>query len=193
MMKFSIERLVQTLIKNGKCKEDERDIVVYGLKMGIEIFFNILTTIVLAIIFGMVIETLVFSISFFFLRSYCGGVHARNGLACYYFSVAILVAVLTVQKHELVSLNFTYISLLVGIVVILIIAPLGDKNKPLDALEQNVYRKKVYLILSINVLIFWVSQLLLLESVMINISLSIMVVSASLILGQVKNKFDKEK
>ena len=189
-MRFSIEKIVTTLIENGKCKEEEKELVVYGLKTGVEMFFNIITTIIIALLFGMVMETLVFSISFFFLRSYCGGVHARNGVECYFFSVAMLVTVLLVQKFDLVSLNFIYTSLVLGMIIILLIAPLGNKNKPLDDLEKKVYGNKVRFILLIHILLFFVFKMLAQERVIVNISLSIVVVSISLIFGKIKNKFD---
>lgn len=188
-MKFPAEKIVATLIKNGKCKEEEKEIVIYGLQMGIEIFFNIITTIIIAILFGMVLETLVFSISFFFLRSYCGGIHARNGIECYFFSVATLITVLLVQKYDIISLLFTGICLLFGTIIILLIAPIGDAKKPIDDIEKKVYKAKVHLILAVNILMFFIFSMLAAEHMMRSIVLSIVVVSISLILGKIKNNF----
>ncbi|MFI3212266.1 MAG: accessory gene regulator B family protein [Eubacteriales bacterium] len=183
-MKQIIENLATIITKDNN---EEKEVVVYGLERATELFFNILTTIVLALLFGMILETIIFAMTFFFLRSYSGGVHARNGVECYFFSTIMLATVLSLQKFEFWKVGFNNLAFFGGILMILLIAPIGDKNKPLDEVEKKYYRKKVYQILAVIVLIYTVTTIFTVEVITINISLAMLVVSMSLILGKIKN------
>ncbi len=183
-MKEIIENLAETLTKDN---EEEKEIVIYGLTMAIEYFFNIISTVVLALLFGMIVETIIFTIAFFFLRSYSGGIHARNSLECYFFSTLMLATVLSLLKFGVWNVVFDELVFFSGILIILLIAPLGDKNKPLDEVEKKHYRKKVCQILVFFVLIYAGSSILAIYIITTNVTLAILVVSVSLILGKIKN------
>ena len=51
---------------------EDNNVIVYGLSAGIEPVFNIITKILLGFLFGLVLESLVFLLSFSVLR-----IHAR--------------------------------------------------------------------------------------------------------------------
>ncbi|MFI3177368.1 MAG: accessory gene regulator B family protein [Eubacteriales bacterium] len=188
-MKRIIENLAEILTKDHK---EEKEVVTYGLTMAMEIFLNILTTIIIAVLFGMIVETMMFSISFFLLRSYSGGIHARNGMECYFYSTLMIVVVLSLQKFEIWGAEFNNLAICTGVLVILAIAPIGDKNKPLDRVEKKRYRKKVYQILFIIVLVYAISSVFVVEKITTAISIAILVISVSLILGKIKNSFSEK-
>ncbi|MFI3176287.1 MAG: accessory gene regulator B family protein [Eubacteriales bacterium] len=190
MKKYTVENLVEILVQNGKCKEEERGVVLYGLRMAREIIANIITTIVIGLLFGMMLETIVFSVTFAILRSYCGGVHARNGLECYIFSSITLVMVLLIQKFDVIVGDVASVVMLIGAAMILMFAPIGDYNKRLDTIERQVYRNKVQLILIGYILLYLVGVFLELEWLAISTSLAIFVVGISLLLGKIKNRMN---
>ena len=71
----------------------------------IELIFNIVITIILGVIFCLVIESLVFLISFSFICTYLGGYHYKSAINCYLFSSIVVVLVLFIVK----STNIEYI------------------------------------------------------------------------------------
>ena len=65
-----------------------------------------------------------------------------------FISIVIIMAMLFIGY---VDLSIIYIILLlVGMVVCFAFAPVEDKNKPLDRDEISVFKKRAYLILSIE-------------------------------------------
>ena len=53
-------------IEKEICKNEDKEIIIQGLTSDIELIFNIVITIILGVIFCLVIESLVFLISFSF-------------------------------------------------------------------------------------------------------------------------------
>ena len=105
MLKFQIIKLVDMFIEKEICKNEDKEIIIHGLTSGIELIFNILTRIILGFIFGLVIEILVFLISFSFICTYLGGYHYKSAINCYLFSSIVVVLVLFIVK----STNIQYI------------------------------------------------------------------------------------
>lgn len=81
-------------ISSNDISNEEQIIVTYGLSIIVELLLNTLTSIVIAIYFDMLVEMIVFTLSFFSLRRYAGGIHAKNTRVCYLFSVVLITCVL---------------------------------------------------------------------------------------------------
>ena len=95
MFSTQIERIADVIIENNLSKTNDREIIIYGLITGIEIIFNIFTTMILGFIFGLVFESLVFLIAFSMIRTYAGGYHCVKAINCYLFSSTIVISVLS--------------------------------------------------------------------------------------------------
>lgn len=145
-------KLADILTEKGISKNEDKEIIVYGLTSGIELIFNITTTIALGFIFGMVIESLIFLISFSLIRTYAGGYHCKKAINCYLFSSGVVVLVLTIVKFSpkgniLVS---SLMMLLIAIPIILRLAPVETETKPLDEVEQKHFRNKTIFHLAVE-------------------------------------------
>ena len=155
--------------------------------MAIEIGFNIISTIAIGLLFGMLIESIIFLVSFSLIRTYAGGYHASSAIRCYIFSMFVVIFVLFIQKFFLVY-DITYLAALtLASLIIFMFAPQEDCNKPLDEIEQKTYKKYTYRYLIIEiivVLITYFSGLMVLSK---TISLGICMVAFALILGKIKN------
>jgi accessory gene regulator B len=138
-----VDKLTKVLIDRKIITVDNREIVNYGLSTGVELILNIITTLVIGLIFDMVLESIVFVLPFASIRVYAGGYHLRKVLNCYFISNGIVVLVLlTVKmtpKEYLGSISF--ILLAISIPIILKFAPIGTANKPLSNYEKECFRK----------------------------------------------------
>ena len=78
------------------------------------------------------------------LRIYTGGYHSSTHSGCYILSVVLTVSVLTAGKYIIaVGLNYLCVALgIIGIILIIWLAPVEDCNKPLDQIEKKVFRKR---------------------------------------------------
>ncbi len=145
MFQSQVTRLTDFLVEKELCKVEDKELVVHGLCGGIELIFNIITTFVLGMAFGMVIKSFVFLIFYSFIRTYAGGYHCKKALHCYCVSsfvvVAVLIAVRVTPVFYMVRINFAM--LLISIPVILKFAPVGTPTKMLEAEETEYFRKKV--------------------------------------------------
>lgn len=146
MLKLQIIKLVDMFIEKEICKNEDKEIIIHGLTSGIELIFNILTTIILGFIFGLVIESLVFLISFSFIRTYSGGYHCKSAINCYLFSSMVVVLVLFIVKSTNIEyiLIISMIMLLISIPIIFKFAPVETETKQFDDIEKNISEIKSF-------------------------------------------------
>lgn len=162
MFTKQMEKLADVLIKNDITKDQDKDVLVYGLSVGTELAFNIITTVVLGMMFGLVLESLVFLGSFSFIRTYAGGYHCKKAINCYLMSSGVIILVLGVIKFTPEGyMHFLGIAmLLIAIPVLLKLAPAETPSKPLDEDEQKYYYKKTVVHLGIESAVIFILFLL---------------------------------
>lgn len=149
------EELIKGLVSSELIKSEDSSLYQYGLQQGLFMFLNFFTTVIVGLIFGMLWQSVLFSLVYMPLRMNAGGYHARTPLRCYVFSTALIFAVLSVIRLVSQSRLICGIIAVAGAAVIFALAPVGDANKPLDKIEQKVYRERACLTLG-----FWLITLL---------------------------------
>ena len=152
MFNKKIESLADMIVESDRYDSTEKEIIVYGLASAVEQVSGILATVVLGVLFGLLLESFVFLVSFSVIRMYAGGYHCEKPTHCYIISCGIMIAVLTIVKFTPMAYitSFSVILLLIAVPVILKFAPMGAENKPLDDVEKKYYRKKTLFYLSIE-------------------------------------------
>lgn len=131
------------IVENDNSNSADKEIVVYGLTSALEQGTSILTTAVLGALFGLLLESLVFLVSFSMIRMYAGGYHCEKPTHCYVMSSGIMAFVLAIVKFTPVELMMpiSVLLLLISVPIILKLAPVGATAKPLDEVEKQHYRK----------------------------------------------------
>ena len=176
---------------NDNIKEEDKELYKYGLRQGIFIIINLLTTILLGFIFKSVWQAVIFMIAYPPLRVYAGGYHTKTQFRCYIFSIFLTIAVIYANKYIPGTSLFIIINTLISCIIVFSLSPVEDPNKPLDRVEKVVYRKR-----SLYVLLFEVSLIALLlivgyEFVASSISISLLALSFMLIAGKIKNSIER--
>ncbi|MDD4730222.1 MAG: accessory gene regulator B family protein [Dysgonamonadaceae bacterium] len=82
--------LTNKLVKLNIVKIEDKELYVYGFWQGSILIINFLTIIVIGLLFKMLWQSLVFIISYSFLRPVAGGYHARKQKSCYILSIGEL-------------------------------------------------------------------------------------------------------
>ncbi len=157
-----IDDLVDRLVLNNMCKEEDKEIVSYGLTMGLEVGAMIITIIILGLYFNLVVEGLLFFISFFAIHTYTGGYHSENGVECYFSSTIIMIIFYIAIKFLPIKLMSTIgmVLLIIAISVIIKLSPISTANNTLDNSTRNNFRIKVLINVFIeSVLVFLLSIL----------------------------------
>ena len=81
-----------------------------------------------------------------------------------------------------------YVILAISALIIFVLSPAEDKNKPLDKIELKVYRKRTSLILLVELIICILSNVIDLRTVFISIIYNLAVMSVIILLGMLKSK-----
>lgn len=181
---MNLSKRISDLICGTDCaEEDERSVIEFGIGILLSKMLNLITEIIIGCLFSMLFETVIFLLTFSFLRSYAGGFHASSSLKCYISSSAIMsVALLIIKYVDMPFVNIVFT--LLGVVLCLFFAPVGSKNKPLDAIEKAVYRKRTMIILFIILLVMIVSYFLHINIVFVTLSVVVLIEGIMLILGK---------
>lgn len=180
-----IQRVVDEMAVNSVIDIEDKGLYVYGLQQGLFMLLNILTIIIIGKIFGMLWQSVVFMITYIPLRTYAGGYHARTQLQCYISSVLLIVAVLLGIKF-IPWTNFICITIsIVSGLIIYILSPVEDMNKPLDAAEVKVYKKKARSILILEIIGLLILTILRFENVVACMSISLLILNLMLIYGRI--------
>lgn len=152
MLVKQMNKLADVLVEEKITKEEDRDNIVHGLISGCAMLINILTTLTIGIFLGLWIESLIFLITFSFIRTYAGGYHCKKAMNCYFVSSGMTVLVLLMMKmisqeyYLMIGGSFLCISL----PILFYLVPVETKTKPLDEVEQRYFRKKAMLHLSLE-------------------------------------------
>jgi accessory gene regulator B len=145
--------ITDNLVKSGTITSADKEIYLFGIQQGFAILLNILTTIVIGLLLGVLWQILLFTISYIGLRSFAGGYHAKTPQRCYIYSTILTLAISLLLQYLTISISVYIILLLFSTIVILVLSPVENNNKPLDALEKRVYKKtSVVVCLSIALL-----------------------------------------
>lgn len=89
------KRIVDALTARKIVLEEDQALYIYGVHQGLVLSGNMLTTLLIGWIYGMIVESLVFLSVYICLRSNAGGYHAKTPTRCYILSTGIVVAALS--------------------------------------------------------------------------------------------------
>lgn len=143
------ERITEELEDNQIIKSEDRELYAYGLNQGIIIILNMITTLCIGLLFGCIVELLVFMVAYIPLRSFAGGYHAKTPLRCYLSSIVMLIIVSVAIQYVTLKIWVYYIIVAVSVMIIAVLAPVEDRNKPLDDIEMKVYKRRTIVCLSL--------------------------------------------
>ncbi len=174
------------LVTNAYAREDEKEIVEFGIEQILLTLLNLVTVLILGTLFGALIQSVIFFIAFVSLRSYAGGYHAATRTRCYLISVAALLTSFLSLKVPIWTMQRCIAVTILAGVVLLLLAPVGNPNKEMEEIEIKVYRKR-------SIYIYLIQAGIIFGSLGMNISfiyqpmvLSMMIIMALMISGKVK-------
>lgn len=180
-------KIVNDLTRSDIVKAEDAEIYIYGINQILMYSINISSALIIGLIFGKFFEAAVFIVAYCSLRSFAGGYHAKTPLRCYVFSVIMLIIVLVGIKYLYLTEWMYYVVLLAAALVVIVLSPVEDKNKPLDEIDHRVYKKRTILIAATELLIGIVLKLTGLDNLFVAVVYSFVVLSFMLVAGKVKN------
>lgn len=180
--------IVEAMSESGLIEQNDIEICLFGIEIALLKLIHFTTMLMIGLYFGKVLETAAFIIFYSGLRVYAGGYHATSRLGCYCISWLMIVSVLLFVKFCPVQIMST-VSIGVSIpsyLIIYILAPVENINKPLDNIEKHHYRKIARIILAVELSISVVLLFSNIIQVLFIISLSLFSLAIMLILGKIQ-------
>ena len=180
-------KICRNLEQSGIVKAEDSELYIYGINQILFAILNLSSALIIGVICGVFFEVAVFMVAYIPLRSFAGGVHAKTPLRCYIISVIMLIGISLCMKYVSVACHVYYVILAATSLVVFILSPVEDKNKPLDMIEQSVYKKRANVISLVELLLSILLKTLGLDSLFVAIVYSYTVLSIMLIAGKIKN------
>ena len=192
MWKKTTGWLFEVQNRNGILEEKDRRLYeyAYGLLLGRVAIYLII--VILGIVTGNWLEMLVFLLPFTVLRQYAGGIHLEKAGSCMVVSsILVLLCGQYLASGSAVMWQIRIIWL-AAVGVIFVMAPVDASSKTLDEKEKKVYGMRARAILIIECAIAGVFSVTGYSLVVNGIMVAHIVLASGLILGWIKNFFDKE-
>lgn len=186
-------KIVNDLTRSDIVKAEDAEIYIYGINQILMYSINISSALIIGLIFDVFTEVAVFMAAYIPLRSFAGGYHAKTPLSCYVFSVIMLIVVSIGLKYLHLADWVYYAVFVAATLVVLVLSPVEDRNKPLAEIEQKVYKRRTILIAAVELTLAMLLKLLMLDDLFIATAYSFVVLSLMLIAGKAKNRFELSK
>lgn len=180
------DRVADSLVEAGAVPTEDKALYEYGIRQGIFLVINIGTAVLIGLLLGMVWQCIIFLIAYNPVRTYAGGYHARTPLACYLISIPITTAVLLGIKLLPWSGYLCAIVLFCSTMIVVLLAPVADPNKPLNEREKSVYknRARAYsaVLTGAATMLWWAGM----AQISLSIIMALGLASTMLVLGAIK-------
>jgi accessory gene regulator B len=136
------------LIKQGIIPDEDRDVYDYSFEILFSTAFNLLAVAIIAILSRAVLYTALFLTGFLPLRLVAGGYHAKNHFRCFLIMVMVHLTFLT--SLFLYPVDYMVITVilcvLLSILLVFILAPSEDRNKPLSRADAFRLKKRSHIV-----------------------------------------------
>ncbi|NMA66182.1 MAG: accessory gene regulator B family protein [Clostridiaceae bacterium] len=186
-MKYFANLFTNKLVVWNIIKSDDRELYAYGFWQGTILIVNFITVVIIGLLCHMLWQSLIFMLAYGVLRPVAGGYHARTQRNCYIFSILLLLAVLALLHQFPWNAVRGIFAAVVATCIVFLLAPVEDENKPLDKIEQLVYKRRSrwtsLLLLCITIILMMIGK----SETAYCIAVAIMALAVMLVLGKLKN------
>ena len=137
------EKIAEFIIGENEEQKDNREVLIYGIEILISDVVNLFVVLLTGLLFGHILCSLVFFISFAVLREKTGGYHADTHLKCNMVLAINTVLVMLVITWLTDKDYMKYIVVAAAVssgIVIGIFSPRDNVNKRLDAESKRKFK-----------------------------------------------------
>lgn len=185
-MKQLVEQIMIYINKEYSLEKSDQEIIQFGIEAALEVGTNFLISILILYKMDMVLEGLIFFGIFIPIRTLAGGFHSDSYLCCLLFSAFTLFTVMILGKHITVSKQLIMILILILELIIGMIGPIINSERPVSQKEYIIFSKKLYRIFVIDaVFCVWIGATDYAELLNI-VFLSLCLIVITLLIGKIK-------
>lgn len=141
MIKNLAVKITQVLINKKIIQKEEYGIYEYCVELAIVSLISYSLLLAIAIIFDEIICSLLFLVTFSLFRRLNGGYHANNYTKCAIISLSCYIFMLFIIKNYASIFEVSYLLLIIGLAIVVLISPQQDDNKPLTKRQYRLLKK----------------------------------------------------
>lgn len=174
----------------GAITNEEYVIYQFGFQIGLEMCSCFLICFLIAYYINEIPSFIVSTLCFILLRTFSGGVHLSKYRYCFVCSVVVQTAILLINKQYQISVYISWGILVAVSILVFIFSPVQNINRSLEH-EEVKYCRKIILYVLVGLIVFSCVNTLIgkIEYVSL-ISITVMVVLVSQVLGIIKYQLD---
>ncbi len=157
MLEKCVDYIVERQLEAHSITEEDVPIYRYGYTLLLEVLLNIICSIVIGCVIGDFLLMGFLLLMIIPLRSFCGGWHAAKIWQCTILSNLALIFIIVMAKFVLRHWSMTWMAVADVVMSLMIwyISPIDTRTKRLTADEKKVLKKKIFVILVIQILILF--------------------------------------
>ena len=185
------KKLSSFFAANGIIKQEDTEVYEYSLEILFSTVLNFIAVAVIAVFAQKSLLTLFYLLGFIPLRLIAGGYHADTHFRCFLVLIGTYSVFLFMVTFipSLFVMPAAITAVIVSVILILVLAPVEDKNKPVSAEDKKKFKLKS----RIAVFVYSAVILLLLfllpgSRIAFSLSLGILSVALSLLATKIKNR-----
>lgn len=135
-------KIASHFVVNKHISEDKESLYRYGALIAIQSAINICSTLLIGLLSGMFLENICFFLIFKILRKFSGGLHSSKFSVCFLISIGSNIIVLLTLKLLEFYPNCVLLLILeiISFLVVLVFAPVANKNKSISRKESSIYK-----------------------------------------------------
>jgi len=183
-------------IVHGIIANNDREVYEYSFEILLSTALSFLVIFIIAIASDTFVYTALYFVAFIPLRLIAGGYHAKNHFRCFLilmFTYVAFLLLLSFLPVAFLALSTTF-AMTISIILVFLIAPSEDTNKPISNDERVGFRKKsrvtiICYVAAICILLFFVFD----ARFAFSIALGNLTVALSLIVNKVKNEISRKR
>ena len=186
-MDMFYKKLSLYLSENKNISKDDEELYEYAAKIVIHGIINIIVTILIGAFSGMLQECFYFFISFFVLRKFTGGLHAKKYIVCLMCSMLLMIfALFLIDLFQTNKYDNVFISSIVfSTIVIVVLSPLDNINKTLT-IREKIFYKIISSFISVFLSLIVISLVVKNYNIGYQLGVSLMCCSFLLFIGKMK-------
>lgn len=142
------ELIARNWVKKDIIKSEDFELYHYGLFVVLSNLWLMTFCLILGAVFKIALSSIVFFVSFFIVRRFAGGLHARTELHCQILSLSYLFFSIVTIKYlsEYMNDSFIISIVLVCITLLVLFSPADTPQKPLSISERKMFKKIIFFV-----------------------------------------------
>ncbi|MBR2431049.1 accessory gene regulator B family protein [bacterium] len=198
MIKKLSKKTTQVLINKNIIQNEENKMYEYCVELAIVSLISYLALLSIAIIFNEITCSLLFLVSFSLFRRLNGGYHASSYSKCAMISLSCYMLMIFIIKNLEIIFEINYLLLIVGLILVILISPQQDDNKPLTKRQYHllkiISRNIATILITVLVLLREYSEIAIFQNKFVfSISYAIDLAAISLLMSKLERSVKNEK